>query len=157
MATTDTQVVQGSFHIEQEVTLRVPLERAWAGLLDVAGWWCCHFADRGARVVLEPFPGGRFFEESPEGPRALFGTVVYIKAPEIIRLHGPLGMGRLPVTSTYDWSLEPMGDPGATRLKLSHRAFGLLDPEWQQSHEEGWKSLWVRLAALVERGERYSN
>jgi uncharacterized protein YndB with AHSA1/START domain len=104
-------------------------------------------------MALEPFPGGRFYEDSPEGVKALFGTVTYIKAPEVIRLSGPLGMNRLPLTSVYEWKLEPSADGKTTTLKLSHRAIGLLDPEWEQSHAEGWQQLWAHLKAFVEDGK----
>jgi uncharacterized protein YndB with AHSA1/START domain len=148
------QPEQGSFHIEQEVHIRASREKVWPGLLDVQSWWCHSFADASVRMALEPFAGGRFYEDSDEGVKALFGTVTYIKAPEVIRLSGPLGMNRLPLTSVYEWRLDPSTDGRSTTLKLTHRAIGLLDPEWEKSHNEGWQQLWPHLKALIEDGKR---
>lgn len=50
--------------------------------------------------------------------RAIWGTVTYLKAPELIRLTGPLGMQR-PVHSVYSYELEE--NDGTTLVKLSHR------------------------------------
>ena len=86
--------------------------------------------------------------------QALFGTVTYIKRPSVLRLSGPLGMSRLPVSSTYEYTLEPKG--AGTALKLTHRAIGLLDSEWHNAHDQGWKELWVHLRAFVETGKRYA-
>ena len=141
----------GSFHIEQEIELPAPRERVFEALLDVNGWWCHRFADVQSTLTLEAIPGGRFFEQGTVH-RALFGVVTYIKAPEVLRLEGPLGMNRLPVTSVYEYALEAKG--GTTLLKLSHRCLGLLDPKWKESHEAGWQQLWVHLRALVETGKR---
>ncbi|MBL8757753.1 MAG: SRPBCC domain-containing protein [Phycisphaerae bacterium] len=148
------EMEDGQFSIEQEVRIAAPREAAWRGLLDVGAWWCHHFAKAGPRMVLEPFPGGRFYEDSADGTRALFGTVTFIRAPEVIRLAGPLGMSTLPVVSVYEWALAEDG-PGASVLRLSHHARGLIRTDWREAHDRGWQTLWVRLRALVERGERY--
>lgn len=145
------KAVEGSFHIEQEVEIAAPRERVWTSMLDVQGWWGHCFGARETRLRLEAFPGGRFYEDSPDS-QALFGVVTYIKAPEVLRLNGPLGMSRLPVTSVYEWKLEERGK--GTTLLLMHRAVGLLDPAWHEAHEKGWRELWVHLKALAERGTR---
>lgn len=155
MAKQSGNVQEGSFHIEQEILIRAPRQKVWSSVLDVQGWWSHHFAEKSARMILEPFPGGRFYEDSPEGVKALFGIVTYLKAPEVIRFSGPLGMNRLPLNSVYEFRLDPSGDSGTT-LKLSHRAHGLLDPEWEKSHTEGWQELWTHLKAFIEEGKRVS-
>lgn len=145
----------GSFHIEQSMRVAAPIERAWASLIDVAGWWTHHFAPERPRMELEPVVGGKFFERWGEGCGALWGTVMHVEPPRLLRLHGPLGMGRLPCASVYEFHLEPAGGSG-TRVRLVHRAHGLLDPAWKRAHEKGWSEMWPHLAALAERGVRYT-
>ncbi len=142
---------QGSFHIEQEVFLGVPPRKAWDALLDVQGWWVHHFNDSRPTMNLEPVPGGRFMETGKDCD-VLWGTVMHVKKPELIRIWGPLGMARLPVHSVYDFALAPA--KGGTMLTLTHRASGLLDPSWHKAHEKGWQEMWPKLKALAERGER---
>ncbi len=140
----------GEFLIAQQLELAVPRETAFAALLDVDGWWCHCYARSGKpKLTLEPFAGGRFYESSDEG-EAFFGHVTYIKPSSHLRLSGPLGMGSLPVMSVYEFELEERA--AKTLLKLTHRAYGLLDPAWRQAHEEGWKQLWTSLKKLAEEG-----
>jgi DNA-binding transcriptional ArsR family regulator len=153
MASSGGQPTVGEFHIEQEVVLGVKQERAWRAVLEVDGWWCHYHAKKKPKIVLEPHAGGRFFETGPEG-ETLFANVQSVKAPEHLRLIGPMGMGRLPVLGVIDINLESRGE--STLLKLSHRAYGVLDPEWKESHERGWGKLWPHLKDLAERGIRYS-
>lgn len=144
----------GEFHIEQEVVFEAPLQKVWDSLLDVDGWWSHKFSKKQKpTLVLEPFAGGRFFEKSAE-LEAYFGTVALIKPRETLLLIGPLGMGNLPVSSVYSYTLEERGR--STVLKLSHRAYGVLDPKWHEAHEKGWKELWTHLKALAESGKRYA-
>lgn len=152
MAKSTGVIVEGSFHIEQEVALEVPRERAWEALIDVGGWWCHHFAKESPRLRLDARPGGRFREEWGDGEGALWGTVVFIRRPEVLRLSGPLGM-HTPVSSVYEFGLREKG--AGTVLTLSHRCIGLIDSGWKAAHEEGWRELWTHLKALAEMGRRY--
>lgn len=145
----------GSFCIVQQLEFAAPPTRVFAALLDVNGWWSHRtFHDSaGSTVLLEPHAGGRFYESGPAG-EAQYGAVQEIAAPRLLRLVGPLGMGRLPVMSVYEYSLEPRG--AGTMLTLTHRAHGFLDPAWKQAHENGWRELWKHLRALVENSVRFA-
>lgn len=146
------KVVEGSFTIEQDVDLNVPLEKAWESLIDVSGWWCHYFADTRPRMTLEPRIGGKFMEDWGDGQGCLWGTVTYVKRPEILRLSGPLGMDT-PVNSVFEFRLAEK--KGRTRLSLTHRAIGLIDRKWAKSHKNGWKELWKHLRRLAEEGVRF--
>jgi len=143
----------GEFVITQEVEINAPRQRAFEALLDVDGWWTHYYGDTKPKLVLEPFPGGRFYQTG-NGEDAFFGAVQHLRRPDLLRLIGPLGMGKLPVTSVYEFRLEDRAD--RTLLKLTHRAFGVLDPEWKAAHEKGWGELWPLLKGLAETGKRYS-
>lgn len=152
MAKSSGRVEEGSFRIEQEVELAVPRERAWAALLDVGGWWCHHFAERSPDLRLEPRLGGRFYEAWGEGEGALWGTVIFIRSPEVLRLSGPLGMNTA-VNSVYEFGLGTKGK--GTVLTLKHQAIGFLDSKWKKAHKEGWQELWKHLKEFAEKGKRY--
>lgn len=128
-----------AFQIEQEVTINASPEKVFESLTrDIGLWWAYRLCGKGSKMTMDPHPGGRFLEEGIEGANALWGTVQYVKENEEIRLNGLLGMSGA-VNSAYSFKLEPNGQ--ATILKLSHHAVGLLDPEWEEMHAEGWKEL----------------
>ena len=81
------------------------------------------------------------------GQGALWGTVLYYKENEEIRLQGLLGMQGA-VNSHYGYKLENNGK--VTTVKLSHSAVGLLDPEWEKAHCNGWELLLNKLRKHIE-------
>ena len=146
-------LVQGSFHVEQEVDVLVPRERLWECLLDVGAWWLYREKGKASDVVLEPRLGGRFYERFAGGEEgSLWGVVTHVERPEVLRLCGFLGMDS-PAMNVYEYRLEARGE--TTRLKLSHRAFGLMRPAARDDYHGGWKGLWESLRAFAERGERH--
>lgn len=142
-----------AFQIEQEITINATPEKVFDGLTrDIGIWWAYRLCGKGSTMTLVPQPGGKFLEEGIEGAHALWGTVQYVKENEEIRLNGLLGMTGA-VNSAYSFKLEPKGD--ATILKLSHHAVGLIDPEWETMHEEGWNELLGDfLKNYLEHGKR---
>jgi uncharacterized protein YndB with AHSA1/START domain len=142
----------GSFRIEQEVVIATSRERVWDCLLDVAGWWAFRMGDDANALSLEPRLGGRFYERFGTGEDgALWGTARWLERPEVLRLEGVLGMDG-PVVSVYEYRLSTRG--AKTVLKLTHEAFGLLDPAWKASHTKGWAKLLGLLTTFAEGGGR---
>lgn len=155
MAKHSGEFVQGSFRVEQEVIVNAPRERVFAALTsEIDRWWCHHFTDGKPTITLEPKIGGRFVEWWNGEEGALWGVVTFLKSPEVLRLSGPLGM-HTPVSSVYQYTLEEHAEGRATLLKLSHRVNGEIDTKWHDSHERGWRELWVTLKAWVEEGREY--
>lgn len=145
------------FHIEQEVTIAAPRARVFDALTrDVGQWWAFRMSREGSALVLEPRVGGRFFEDFGDDQGALWGTVTYIKRPEILRLTGSLGMIKDPIIGVYTYELAEAKD-GATLLKLTHRVAGEPAPDAAESYRGGWGKLLGRfLKAYVEEGKRFT-
>ena len=145
---------QYSYQIEQEVLVRASRDQVFDALTrDIGKWWAFRIADKGSELTLEPRVGGRFFEDLGNGEGALWGTVMYIRRPEKIRLNGPLGISA-PVVSNYIYELVEAD--GGTLLKLSHRIFGDVDAKVEESHRTGWGKLLNRyLKGYLEQGKRY--
>jgi DNA-binding transcriptional ArsR family regulator/uncharacterized protein YndB with AHSA1/START domain len=143
---------QDSFQIEQEIVIEASRPKVFESLTkDINQWWAYRLCGQDSILSFEPKVGGRFVEDAGNGNGALWGVVTYINAPEEICLNGLLGM-RGAVNSSYTYKLEEKGS--STILKLSHRATGLLDPDWEQSHSEGWKELLGQfLKEYVEKGK----
>ncbi|MCF6409036.1 SRPBCC family protein [Pseudalkalibacillus salsuginis] len=143
-----------TFQIEQEITINAPRGQVYKALTEeIDQWWAYRLSGTAkSTLTLEPKVGGRFLETWHNDEGALWGSVMYVKAPEEIRLNGLLGM-RGAVNSAYSFLLEDKGDE--TILKVSHHASGLLDPQWKEMHDSGWKELIGKfLKEYVESGKK---
>jgi uncharacterized protein YndB with AHSA1/START domain len=136
------EAMNGTLDVANEVTIEAPRERVFAALTRMGSWWPHRFRD-GVPVVLEPFVGGRFFEDWGDGDGALYGTVARVSRPSHLSVSGPMGMGG-PVVGLWAFDLDEDGS-GRTLLRYSHRAFGEISDEQRQGYTEGWGDV---LAAL---------
>ncbi|WP_342429994.1 metalloregulator ArsR/SmtB family transcription factor [Neobacillus sp. FSL H8-0543] len=131
-----------SFQIEQEILINAPRNLVFDSLTkDINEWWA--FGTKGVldkgTLFFEPKLGGRFYEDWGNGQGIIWGIVTYFKESDEIRLNGPISEMKGAVNSNYGFKLEEKGS--ATVLKLSHQVVGLLEPEWEQNHRNGWNKL----------------
>ncbi len=145
------EIIEGSFTIEQEVPINASREKVFDALCDVSGWWRHRFEDGRGEMIFEPVVGGRFMQTWGDDEGALFGHVVYIKRPEIIRMSGQLGTN-LPASNLYQYKLEEKD--GGTLLKLTHRVAGMINSNYRDNYSSGWGAPWESLTAFVEEGPR---
>ena len=103
-------------------------------------------AARPMPMVLEAWPGGRWFRDLGNGAGHWWGSVQAIKPPSLLEICGPLFMS-YPAISNVQYRLTE--ENGVTRLKFSHRAIGYIayDPQIQ----EGWKLVETGWGSLLER------
>ena len=87
------------------------------------------------QLILEQWPGGRWFRDRGNGVGHLWGHVQVIKAPTLLELSGPMFMS-YPALNHLEIRLEEI--PGGTRVNLRHRAIGFLDPEHRTGVTKGW-------------------
>lgn len=91
-------------------------------------------------MVLEAWPGGRWYRDLGDGAGHWWGTVQAIKAPSLLEICGPLFMS-YPATSNAQYRLRE--EDGVTVLRFVHRAMGYIayDPQiaehWTKI-ETGW-------------------
>ena len=81
-------------------------------------------------MVIEPWPGGRWYRDLGNNSGHLWGHVQVIKPPTLLEICGPLMMS-YPAINHLQYRLKAEG--GVTRLVFLHRAMGLILPE----HREG--------------------
>ena len=87
-------------------------------------------------MVLEPWPGGRWFRDLGNGAGHLWAHVQVYKPPTLLELCGPMFMS-YPVASHMALRLAEI--PGGTRLSLTHRILGEMDPDHAAGVHTGWK------------------
>jgi hypothetical protein len=88
------------------------------------------------QMILEAWPGGRWFRDRGNGIGHLWGHVQVIKPPVLLELSGPMFMS-YPVMNHIEIKLDQIA--GGTGVTLRHRAIGLLDPGHREGVGMGWK------------------
>ncbi len=86
-------------------------------------------------MVLEEWPGGRWFRDLGNGQGHLWGFVQVIKPPTLIEIQGPMFMS-YPVAGHVQFRLAQI--PGGVELSLRHRALGLVEDEHREGVNLGW-------------------
>jgi uncharacterized protein YndB with AHSA1/START domain len=151
--------------VRRSVTVRAPRERAFEVFTTgMSSWWpreSHHISDRpAAEVVMEPRPGGRWFERDAEGGECDWGFVTEWEPPGRVLLAWHL---------TPEWDFDP--DPanatevevtftptdGGTRVELEHRGFekhGAPGTKMRESVSSsgGWQELLDLFAAHLQDG-----
>lgn len=99
-------------------------------------------------MVLEEWPGGRWFRDLGAGQGHLWGFVQVIKPPTLIEIHGPMFMsyavaGHLQVRLTQI--------SGGTELSLRHQVLGFVQDEHRQGVNQGWDFLLQSVKRLSEQ------
>lgn len=97
---------------------------------------------------LEPWPGGRWFRDLGNDTGHLWGHVQVIKPPKLLEICGPMMISH-PATNHVQYRLTTEGN--ATRVKLTHRAFGYMPKGFIDGSEEGWEYGLKRIAEIAER------
>lgn len=96
------------------------------------------------QMILEQWPGGRWFRDRGNGIGHLWGHVQVIKPPVLLELSGPMFMS-YPAMNHIEVKLEEIA--GGTRATLRHRAIGLLEQAHREGVKTGWQSLLDGIAA----------
>ena len=143
--------------VRREITVNVGPERAFevfASRLDT--WWPRSYsigASELAEVVLEPRPGGRWYERGADGTECVWGEVLAYDPPRRLTLTWAIGGDWQPDAhaSKVDVAFEPV--PGGTRVALvhsdleGHRAAGAMGEAI--GGEGGWGGLLSAYAGAV--------
>lgn len=137
--------------IELEISIAAPIERVWRCLTaETSDWWPGgHFAHGDSKTFkLEPWVGGRMYEDGGEGNGVLWYTVIRIAAPQTIELagHTSITWGG---PSTSILTLNLIGEGEGTVLRLTDAAFGHVSEE--DGTAGGWQSLLDAFKSFVER------
>lgn len=140
-----------TIHITEEIQVRASLDATFAALLEQIGPY--NEVDNGKPMpmVLEPWPGGRWYRDLGNGNGHYWATVQAIKKPTLLELSGPLFMSH-PVTNNLQYRLSEV--PGGTLIKFHHHAFGLL-VEDDRNAKQGWARMHELVVARAEAGRAH--
>jgi hypothetical protein len=133
-----------------EIQLEVPIDLAWQRMVhEVDGWWP-HTYKEGSTVLIEAFPGGRWWERFADGVNgSLWGHVVYIEPPRILKVVGQFALPGVS-NSAGVWRMEE--NEQGTLLKVSGEMLGAFDLETLKSRKSGTVEVINSLRDFVNTG-----
>jgi uncharacterized protein YndB with AHSA1/START domain len=120
---------------------------------DVRPWWDHSFVETPAELVIEAEMGGRFFERFEAGGSdgALHARIIYVDAPETLRLHGPLGLSGQALDLVTTWTLTETET--GTRFDVALNMQGEIDADTAVIIQAVWLHfISARLKPYVEAG-----
>jgi uncharacterized protein YndB with AHSA1/START domain len=141
-------VVQ-AFEVIKEEEIAAPIEIVFETILEQMGP-LNSTPGKPMPMVLEAWPGGRWYRDLGNNTGHFWGLVQAIKPPSLLEISGPLFMSN-PALSNLQYRLTE--EDGLTRMRFVHRAMGWIG-EQERRVDEGWSPLMesIRTAALKRAG-----
>jgi hypothetical protein len=136
--------------VADEVHVRASLEATFDSILAQMGRLNETHDGKPLPMVLEPWPGGRWYRDLGGNNGHLWGHVQSIKRPTLLEVYGPLFMS-YPTMSTLQYRLKEV--EGGTLIAFRHTAFGFVLDDHRQGVGEGWRVLLSRIRREAERVE----
>jgi hypothetical protein len=131
-----------SLHITEEIHVRAPIAATFAALLEELGPSNEGENHRPMPMVLEPWPGGRWFRDLGDNNGHLWGHIQAIKRPTLLEITGPLMMS-FAVASNVQYRLKEID--GETLISFRHTALGLFPDGYREAMAQGVPMLIDRL------------
>jgi hypothetical protein len=133
-----------TLNITQDIHVRSSIAATFAALLEQMGP-----ANEGHNgipmpMILEAWPGGRWFRDLGNNDGHFWGHVQAIKRPTLLEITGPLMMSA-PVVSNVQYGLSEV--EGGTLIAFRHSALGLIP----DGHREGFLQGWTNMFAAVRK------
>ena len=154
MTTVNTAVkVDETIHtvnICHDVEIAAPIASVFKAVLDELGPEGQMPDGKPFPMKIEPWPGGRWYRDLGNKSGHLWGHVQVIKPPGLLEICGPMFMS-YPAINFLQYRLTSEGDH--TRLKLTHRALGLIPEDDREGVLEGWEHCIRRIRSLADRRE----
>jgi hypothetical protein len=132
----------------KDIEIAAPLEITFEAVLEELGPDGEMPGGKPFPMVIEPWPGGRWYRDLGNDAGHLWGHVQVIKPPTLLELCGPMFMS-YPALNHVQYRLTAEGD--GTRLKLTHRALGQIPREVQEGAGGGWDYGLERVREIAER------
>lgn len=150
MAATVKEGVLQAFEIVKEEEIAAPIEVVFETILEQMGP-LNSTPEKPMPMVLEAWPGGRWYRDLGNNSGHFWGSVQAIKTPALLEICGPLFMSS-PAVSNLQYRL--VEENGATRMRFVHRAMGWIG-EHERGVDSGWSQLMERIrTAAAERVRR---
>ena len=147
MTTTAPVSEAQTFTITEEISVRASLEHTFDSLIAEMGRGNQTPEGQPLPMVLEAFPGGRWYRELGGDNGHLWGFVQSIKRPALLEIWGPLFMSTA-ATSNLLYRLSET--PEGTLIKFTHTLVGPFPEDHRSRLSSGWAALHARVRSTAE-------
>jgi hypothetical protein len=132
--------------VTQEIHVKASLETTFEALLEQIGPEN-ESPEQMMPMILEAWPGGRWYRDLGDDNGHLWGHVQSIKRPSLLEISGPLFMSYA-VANNLQYRLSE--EPGGTLIRFHHKAFGVIQDEHRRGANTGWASINERVKQRAE-------
>ena len=147
LATSPMTIENMTLDIKQEIHVNASVEVTFAALLEQIG----PSNERGPGdpmpMIIEPWPGGRWYRDLGNDNGHLWGHVQAIKRPTLIEICGPL-FASYPFLSNVQYRLKEV--EGGTLIAFRHSALGFIQDDHKRGVSGGWASILERIRKHAE-------
>src|ERR1041385_2252329 len=130
------RIEEMTIDVEQHIDVKADIGDVFKSVLNRFGEGSTNPNGESMQMVLEQWPGGRWFRDRGNGVGHLWGHVQVIKAPVLLELSGPMFMS-YPAINHVEIKLDQIS--GGTKVTLRHRSIGLIEEQHRQGLTRGWK------------------
>ena len=135
--------------LKEEMRVNAAIDKVFAALVEELGPANRNHDETPMPMMLEPWPGGRWFRDLGNGNGHLWGHVQAIKVPTLLEITGPLMMS-FAVASNIQYRLKEVD--GVTTITLKHSALGLFPENFRVPLTQGWTLIMNRTRQRAESG-----
>ena len=145
----NTEIIEDlTLTVEQEIHVRASIEDTFAALLEQLGPENEGGEGRPMPMVLEAWPGGRWYRDLGGDNGHLWAHVQAIKRPTLLEFSGPLFMSS-PAANNVQYRLSE--EAGGTLIRFRHSGFGLVLEEHKKGVVGGWGNIHEKVRRRAER------
>jgi hypothetical protein len=148
MSMSDVEQEIQTINITREIEIAAPIEIAFEAMLEEVGPGGQMPDGKPLPMVIEQWPGGRWYRDLGNNAGHLWGHVQVIKPPTLLEVCGPLFMS-FPSVNHVQYRLTANGD--GTLLKFVHRAMGPIADEIRTNMGKGWGYKLERIGEIASR------
>jgi hypothetical protein len=135
-----------TINFTREIEIAAPIEIAFEAMLEEIGPGGQMPDGKPFPMVIEQWPGGRWYRDLGDNAGHLWGHVQVIKPPTLLELFGPMFMS-FPGVNHVQYRLTSDGD--RTLLRFAHRAMGPIPDQIRANVSSGWNYRLNRIAEIA--------
>jgi hypothetical protein len=136
-----------TLNITQEIFVNASLEVTFDALLEQIGPRNERADGVPMPMVIEPWPGGRWYRDLGDNNGHLWAHVQAIKRPALLEFTGPL-FASYPFVSNVQYRLTDAD--GGTKIAFRHTALGFIQDDHRNGVQKGWASMLDRTRKAAE-------